>query len=613
MSLTCGFYNAVDHDRLYNALQMSSIFDGIINDGVYMGIGDHLAVSESSGMVVSIGTGRAWFDHTWTLNDALMLLTVPQSEVLLNRIDAVVLEVNNTSAVRANSIKIVKGTPDAHPVAPTLTNTDDIHQHLLALIDVDAGVTEIHQADITNKIGTTDTPFVTGIIETIDITSLIAQWEGEWNVWLADIQGDAETFLTNFETEMTTWKTSEQTSFTEWMAQAKTDFRLWEATIHDILDSGTAGHLQNEIDAINQNINQYGDLIAYQGWNQQIKNGNFADNSNWTVTSGATLSISSNKATVAFSNVTSGRLRQSLATKASHKYLFSMYITPNISTAINVEVSRGTTKFTTPSYSANQRVLIGGIMTVTGATDTDEIFQIYPSAASTVIFEKVMFIDLTEIYGAGNEPLTVDDFRRLFTQDFYEYHIAGQAKSAEYAETAGSATNADTLDGKHASDFTTVSGDNSIFSTQKYVNIPDGTDLNSIKTPGTYGTAGYDGTHNIVNSPFGNNPFNLLVENQMKAGQGFIRQTAKKYNSNTIMTRYSNDTGSTWSTWASIAMSSETKPAWQISSGTFLGQVNADATSAANTGTFQMRDIRITSTDPGEGSALDSGKIIIVV
>lgn len=44
MSVTYGFYNSIKGDRKYNALEMSSIFDGIIVDGVYMSIGDALNV-----------------------------------------------------------------------------------------------------------------------------------------------------------------------------------------------------------------------------------------------------------------------------------------------------------------------------------------------------------------------------------------------------------------------------------------------------------------------------------------------------------------------------------------------------------------------------------------
>ena len=40
MSITSGFYNSYNGDRRYNAEQMSAIFDGIINDGVFSNIAD---------------------------------------------------------------------------------------------------------------------------------------------------------------------------------------------------------------------------------------------------------------------------------------------------------------------------------------------------------------------------------------------------------------------------------------------------------------------------------------------------------------------------------------------------------------------------------------------
>ena len=91
MSVTYGFYNSKNGDRRYDAIQMSSIFDGIIRDGVFQHIGTAMMVEESEGMTVNVGIGRAWFNHTWTLNDAPLPLTVPLSEVILNRIDAIVL------------------------------------------------------------------------------------------------------------------------------------------------------------------------------------------------------------------------------------------------------------------------------------------------------------------------------------------------------------------------------------------------------------------------------------------------------------------------------------------------------------------------------------------
>ncbi len=41
MSVTFGFYNSVNGDRKYDAIQMSSIFDGIIRDGVFQHLVQH--------------------------------------------------------------------------------------------------------------------------------------------------------------------------------------------------------------------------------------------------------------------------------------------------------------------------------------------------------------------------------------------------------------------------------------------------------------------------------------------------------------------------------------------------------------------------------------------
>ena len=150
---------------MYNAEQMSALFDGIITDGVFSSIGNVLVVSAMTGMNVSVGSGRAWFKHTWTNNDAAISLTVDASEIVLNRIDTVVLEINSDVAVRANSIKIIKGTPASSPVAPTLTVSELINQYPLGNIYVAAGVTSIISANITITVGTTACPFAKGIFD----------------------------------------------------------------------------------------------------------------------------------------------------------------------------------------------------------------------------------------------------------------------------------------------------------------------------------------------------------------------------------------------------------------------------------------------------------------
>jgi len=190
MSVTYGFYNSKEGDRRYDAIQMSSIFDGIIRDGVIQHFGTAMMVKEAEGMMIHVGIGRAWFHHTWTLNDALLPLIVPISEVILDRVDAVVLEVDARESVRANSIKIVKGTPASRPVEPVMVKTDDRWQYPLAYIRVNAGAASIRQADITNCVGTSACPFVTAPLEKMSIDDLVAQWKDQWQAFYENETAD---------------------------------------------------------------------------------------------------------------------------------------------------------------------------------------------------------------------------------------------------------------------------------------------------------------------------------------------------------------------------------------------------------------------------------------
>ena len=189
--VTSGFYDSLNHDRRYSSIQFGSIFDGVIRDGVFQHVGSRLMVSQNSGMMISVGTGRAWFNHTWTYNDSILPLTVPQSEVILDRVDAVVLEVDAREEGRINAIKIVKGTPTSkNAKPPAMLKEKNRWQYPLAYIKVAAGVTSIRTADITNKVGTSDCPFVTAPLDKMSIDDLVKQWADQWQVFYENETAD---------------------------------------------------------------------------------------------------------------------------------------------------------------------------------------------------------------------------------------------------------------------------------------------------------------------------------------------------------------------------------------------------------------------------------------
>lgn len=255
MSVSSGFFNSLNGDRKYNAAQMSAIFDGLIIDGVFASIGTAFAVKAAGGLTVNVGIGKAWFDHTWTVNDSILPMTAPEAEVLLDRIDAVVLEVNGTESVRENTIKFVKGNPSSAPSRPTLTNEENVHQYPLCYIYRKYGTAVINQADITPMVGTESTPFVTGILQTISLDELLGKWQDELDRFTDARSQEVDDWIAQEESDFTAWFNKmkadlqqEQTVLDQWIASEQADFLAWYNQMKDQLSGDVAGNLQLEID-----------------------------------------------------------------------------------------------------------------------------------------------------------------------------------------------------------------------------------------------------------------------------------------------------------------------------------------------------------------------------
>ena len=255
MSVSSGFFNSLNGDRKYNTAQMSAIFDGLIIDGVFASIGTAFAVKAAGGLTVNVGVGKAWFDHTWTVNDSILPMTAPEAEVLLDRIDAVVLEVNGTESVRENTIKFVKGNPSSAPSIPTLTNEGNVHQYPLCYIYRKYGTAVINQADITPMVGTESTPFVTGILQTISLDELLGKWQDELDRFTDARSQEVDDWIAQEESDFTAWFNKmkadlqqEQTVLDQWIASEQADFLAWYNQMKDQLSGDVAGNLQLEID-----------------------------------------------------------------------------------------------------------------------------------------------------------------------------------------------------------------------------------------------------------------------------------------------------------------------------------------------------------------------------
>lgn len=150
-----GFFNAVDGDRTYNADSFNEFFNGILTDtGVYKKSGDALKVEPSEGMTVNILTGKARINQHWANISAPESITLPESDLVLNRYDAIVLRYSFDD--RTITARYIKGDTASTPVKPTMTRTVSTYDICLAYVYVKAGATAITEADIEDTREDTD-------------------------------------------------------------------------------------------------------------------------------------------------------------------------------------------------------------------------------------------------------------------------------------------------------------------------------------------------------------------------------------------------------------------------------------------------------------------------
>lgn len=203
MAIKCGYYNSLNGDRKYNAEEMSQYFRGIISRGVLQNFNGKFLVTATEGMTVKVGTGRAYFsDGKYIENTTDYMIDLNPSDVVLNRIDRIVLRNDKNEGARAATIVYKVGTPSSDPIAPTVENTEYVEELSLCTIAINKLTETITQAEITNTIPDTAVcGYCEGIINDVDTHDLYAQYEAAYSKFYTD----SEAKFDGLENEINTW------------------------------------------------------------------------------------------------------------------------------------------------------------------------------------------------------------------------------------------------------------------------------------------------------------------------------------------------------------------------------------------------------------------------
>lgn len=213
------FWNSDSGDRKYDAQSFEKWLKKFFTSGVFEG---DLQVLASSGMTVQVQTGYSNVNGKVGLFESATNVTLSAANSRYPRIDTIIIERNDANRV----IQIDKVTgaytgENPQPTAPIWDETQGIYQLVLAQIYVRAGVSSISQEDITDKRTDTDVcGYIAGTVNEMDFSQFTAQFEAYFSTFEA-------TQLAEFET--------------------------WFEHMKDQLDEDAAGHLQAEVDDLNNN------------------------------------------------------------------------------------------------------------------------------------------------------------------------------------------------------------------------------------------------------------------------------------------------------------------------------------------------------------------------
>lgn len=185
-SVKSGFYDAINHDRLYSADDMNQPYKSMLSAGIIEG-GFAVTPQSTPDMTVNVAAGHALLGDKW-VDAAAKTLTVPENTALYGRIDAVVLRVDINTGVRAADLIYRTGTPASEPEAPALIGTTGIYEVRLANITVVAGATAIAAAQISDQRGTSGCPYVTMTVGNTQIKAAVEDVLEEHPEWTTTVE-----------------------------------------------------------------------------------------------------------------------------------------------------------------------------------------------------------------------------------------------------------------------------------------------------------------------------------------------------------------------------------------------------------------------------------------
>ena len=149
MAFYSGFFNSKGLDRTYTVEDFTAYLSSIICNGILDTYGQNFKLTAaSSGLGVILGTGKAWINGHYFVNDARYSIDLSEyQDESLPRYVGIAIYLDTTESVRSVTLKLFPGTPAENPSLPSIPQDEDHVRLLLYAVRLNPGATSLTEHD----------------------------------------------------------------------------------------------------------------------------------------------------------------------------------------------------------------------------------------------------------------------------------------------------------------------------------------------------------------------------------------------------------------------------------------------------------------------------------
>ena len=256
------FFDSVDgeDERYYTADEFADYFRQFIRNGIFNGDGDNLKVgTEAQDMHTYIKPGYAWIEgYLYKIDTEPLVLEHDIADPELNRIDRIVVRLDERLEHRYVRAFILKGEPAEEPVVPELTRDENVYEIALAQVEILAGKSFIESYQILDeRLNPQVCGVVTHLFDQVDTTEIFNEWfnylnykKGQSDIAYDGFVDELQLKLSHF---LNTWNDWVEGKIAEPSGEFFAEWKIWFDEVQDTTNLVTLSQF-NEVYAMAQNI-----------------------------------------------------------------------------------------------------------------------------------------------------------------------------------------------------------------------------------------------------------------------------------------------------------------------------------------------------------------------